>query len=253
MKSKNAIFQEEFNFTFTDKKSILNIVFNMLALAVISYLSSPLYDTSYYFRQGVQPLCAASTSIASFLFLLLIIIRKETLMLDNKQVTSMKNWVHRSPLTERQIIFPNILFALWFSFFLISLAFPLLIIGFTTSGAGTGSMLICIAFLFLFTFIFQIISLVFRYLSDNQGVYIAFWIILLLVLVVAFSIFSKSNPFSTISGFFSPDRELYPPFLVFGRKLPFYTRGIIAAAIMLTVSLTVFRIQLAVGKKEGRK
>ncbi len=253
MENKNAIFQEEFNFTFTDKKNILNIIINLLALALFAYLSSPLYNANHYFKQGIQPLCATAVSITALLVLLLTIIRKESLSLDNEKVTKLKIWVHSSPLSARQIIIPNILFSLWFSFFLMSMAFPILIIGFATSGAGIGNMLVCIVFLFIFSFTFQIISLIIRYLSDNQGVYISLWIVIILVLVISFSIFTKSNPFSTISGIFSSDRELYPPLMVFGASLPYFTRGFVAAVVILAVSLTVFRLQLAVGKRGGRK
>ncbi|MBN1649304.1 MAG: hypothetical protein JW874_14800 [Spirochaetales bacterium] len=252
MAVRNAIFMEEHNFTFGNRKSRGNFLLFMLLFAVFGYMSSPINGTIYYIKNNIPPYSGAFTAISALLILLVYTIRRGTLLLEDRSVTKLNDWICRSPLKPVQIILSYLLSYIWHSIVLVLAMLPVLIMSYSISGAGMGETAVCTGYLFLAVFLFQLVCLLVRGLSENQGAFIALWIVALFVLVMLFALLGNTNPFSTIIAIFSTDRKTYPNLSVSGHTFPYYFQGLFMLLLLLAVIIPVIFLQIRFKQKNKR-
>lgn len=249
MKIKNPIFQEEFQFSFNNKKCLRNLLISFLVLISFTYLAAPDFNNSYYFKNGIEPRSGSTVLLAAIFIFLIAIIRKDVQSLEDRALTNKKDWIKRTPFSPTKVLFSHILFMAGYSFILIALSLPLLLFSFSLSSANAAETGISLIYIFLFLIMVQLISLGLKYMTKNEGVFLALWIMIIIIFTLLFSLFPIISPIKTVFSIFSADTGLFAPIPFFGQKLPFYTIGVSIIPLLILITLIILKISFTVSKK----
>ena len=252
MKNRNAIFLEEYNFTFSNRKNLNNMLILMFVFVLFAYMSGPLNGNIYYLKNNTAPYSGTLIAIAGLFILLGIILRKVIISLEDQNLTPLSDWIKRSPLSAARITWSYIMFFSWYSFVLTAMLLPVLIIGYATSGAGLAEIGLCTLYIFLMAFFFQLVSHLLRGFTDNGGAFIALWILVLFNLTLLYSLLINSNPFFTIDSMFSTDRKTYPAVSFLGRNYPYYIQGFLILLALIALIIGAVSLQTFIKRKNKR-
>jgi hypothetical protein len=249
MKNRNAIFLEEHNFTFSNRKNLNNMLILMFVFVLFAYMDGPLNGSIYYLKNNTAPHSGTFTAIAGLFILLGIILRKVILSLEDQTLTPLTDWIKRSPLGAARITWSYIIFFTWYSFVLTVMLLPVLIIGYATSGAGFVEIGLCTLYIFLMAFFFQLVSHLLRGFTDNGGAFIALWILVLFNLTLLYSLLKNSNPFFTIDSMFSTNGEAYQDVSFLGRNYPYCIQGFLILLALIVLITGAVSLQTVIKRK----
>jgi len=193
---KNPLFEEQLRVGFISSYMVRLHLAGLGIITLIIFLFYPGKDISYFLARSVKPEMFNIALYSVIVFLIYLTIKTAIFSIQDTKVISMKDWFVYTKLKESTYFWGRISYGLFYTFFIVIIFVPLLLLAASVSGLGPYNILALLLFVYLFLLNLFMLGLLFYtfFRKQNWVLNLILWFSVIVTMLLSPSFFPENHP-----------------------------------------------------------